>query len=75
MKGRNRGLAHRGSDFLCHAFHLVENAAGLYLAYPIFHVTLALTLANLQGLFCDRLVRKYTNPDLAATFYIARWKA
>ena len=54
-----------------HAFHLVEDPAGLHDGHPVLRVALALAHAGLGGLLGDRLVREDADPDLAAALHVA----
>src|SRR5699024_12098111 len=58
-------------DFPAHAFHFIQHGAVLHLGHPVFDITLALAHADLDRLLAHRLVRKDTDPGLAATLDVA----
>src|SRR5690606_4858388 len=69
---RRRETERLARDVLADASHLVEHLARLDLRDPVLDVALALALAHLERLLCDRLVREHPDPDLAAAFHVPR---
>src|SRR5687767_6191285 len=55
-----------------HAFHLVEDAAGLHHGHPFLRIALTLAHPRLRRLLRHGLIREHTDPDLAAALEAAR---
>src|SRR3972149_12105274 len=67
-----RSEAHRLTrGFFRDAGDLIDYAAGPDDADPGFHRALAAALAHLERLLGDRLVWKYSDPELAASAHVA----
>src|SRR5919106_5106498 len=69
LRGRAEGFL---GDIRGHAFHLVEDPAGLHDGHPFLGVALALAHSRLGRLLGHGLVREHADPDLAAALEAAR---
>src|SRR5690606_4554946 len=56
-------------DFLRNTSGFEKNRTWFYNSYPIFRSSLTFTHPNFCGLFSDRFIRKYSNPNLPFSFH------